>query len=374
MEYLYFKHGLTIPGKLLLMTGLLFFSAIPLSQAQGCIAIRSTGTTFVMSQEHASLDTTTSWIFNANNRYFKSFRHFIGDIEQKQRQTMGTEVINHQYTLDLSITHILKNPRWSVFADLPILSNSRSSLYEHHNVGRFKTYSFGIGDIRVAAYGWLINPRHFPLGNVQVGLGIKLPTGNDDYQDYFHLTDTSLILGPVDQSIQLGDGGTGITAEINAYYTFSHVLSAYGNFFYLLNPMDVNGVSTTRGGMPSPASVANTSSVMSVPDQYMVRGGVNLSFNDLLISLGLKDECLPVHDLIGGSDGFRRPGYIISVEPGITYNIRKTTLYAFLPVAIVRNRTQSVPDIITTKMTGVYTHGDAAFADYVINVGYSYTF
>lgn len=344
------------------------------AQGQGCIAIRSTGSTFVMSQEHTNLDTTTSWIFDANNRYFKSFRHFVGDVQQKQRQTLGTEVINHQYTLDLSITHILRNPRWSVFADIPILANSRSSLYEHHNLGRFQTHSFGLGDIRVAGYGWLINPRKFPRGNIQLGLGLKLPTGNDDYEDYFHLTDTSLILGPVDQSIQLGDGGTGITLEINGYYNFSHRVSFYGNFYYLSNPRDVNGVSTARGGMAPPSSAANTSDVMSVPDQYMIRAGANFDFHRWLLSLGLKDECLPVHDLIGGSYGFRRPGYIISVEPGISYDYRRTTLYGFLPVALVRNRTQSVPDILSTQQSGKYTHGDAAFADYVINIGYSYNF
>jgi len=40
----------------------------------------------------------------------------------------------------------------------------------------------------------------------------------------------------------------------------------------------------------------------------------------------------------------------------------------------VRNRTQSVPDKITTQLTGKTAHGDAAFADYAINVGLNYRF
>jgi hypothetical protein len=40
-----------------------------------------------------------------------------------------------------------------------------------------------------------------------------------------------------------------------------------------------------------------------------------------------------------------------------------------VPIAIVRDRTQSVPDKITTALTGVYTHGDAAFANCVVNIG-----
>jgi hypothetical protein len=72
--------------------------------------------------------------------------------------------------------------------------------------------------------------------------------------------------------------------------------------------------------------------------------------------------------------GFRRPGYIISAEPGLTYSFKKVSIYAFVPVAVVRDRTQSVADKIQTKLTGVYTQGDAAFADYTINVGFTTRF
>ncbi|MES1159190.1 MAG: hypothetical protein ABUM51_00390, partial [Bacteroidota bacterium] len=68
--------------------------------AQGCVAIRSTGG-FCSAGKEAQIDTTHKWQFSTNNRYFKSYKHFIGTDEQKQRQTLGTEVINHQYTLDM---------------------------------------------------------------------------------------------------------------------------------------------------------------------------------------------------------------------------------------------------------------------------------
>jgi len=89
-----------------------------------------------------------------------------------------------------------------------------------------------------------------------------------------------------------------------------------------------------------------------------------------MFSVGMRDECLPVHDLLGGSQGFRRPGYIISEEQGISYSFKRFSAYAYVPVALVRNRTQSVPDKNKTAITGVYSQGDAAFADYVINVGF----
>src|SRR5258708_5828142 len=213
-----------------------------------------------------------------------------------------------------------------------------------------------------------------PKGNVQVGLGLKLPTGTYNYQDYFRLTDSTKRLGPVDQSIQLGDGGTGVTLELNAFYNFSSNFSFYANFYYLSNPREVNGTSSARGGTASASAVKNGSDIMSVPDQLMVRAGFNLMVQHFIFSAGVRDECLPVHDLVGGSNGFRRPGYIISAEPGVTYNFSKVSLYAYVPVAIVRNRTQSVPDKITTQLTGVNTHGDAAFADYAVNIGLNFRF
>ena len=106
----------------------------------------------------------------------------------------------------------------------------------------------------------------------------------------------------------------------------------------------------------------------------MIRGGANFIVDKFTFSAGLRNECLPVHDLIGGSNGFRRPGYIISAEPGITYAFKKINLYAYVPIAVTRNRMQSVPDKISTALNGKYTQGDAAFADYTVNIGMSIKF
>ncbi|MEJ7768123.1 MAG: hypothetical protein WKF89_09945 [Chitinophagaceae bacterium] len=83
-------------------------------------------------------------------------------------------------------------------------------------------------------------------------------------------------------------------------------------------------------------------------------------------------ECVPVHDLAGGNNGFRRPGYVVSAEPGLSYQLKKLTALAAVPVALVRSRTQSVPDKIRTRITEVRAQGDAAFADYSINIGLSF--
>lgn len=347
-----------------------------ISNAQGCVAIRSNGATCTMSGAHHndSANKEAAWTIGINTRYFKSYKHFVGKEEQHERVDNGTEVINYNFSTELSFTRRL-NSRWSVGFYLPVISNVRSSMYEHYgnasksDNARRNTKSFGIGDVRAAAYYWLVDPAKNTRANIQLGAGIKLPTGDYRYTDYFHRNDSTKILGPVDQSIQLGDGGTGITTELNAYYRLNKSLSLYSNGYYLFNPREQNGVSTARGGTPSATAIAYGSDVMSVPDQFMFRLGANVSAHNFLFSAGMRIEGLPAKDLIGGSNGFRRPGYIIAVEPVASYKIKNTQFYLSVPYAVERNRTQSVPDKIRTEKTGVYAQGDAAFADYSINFG-----
>jgi hypothetical protein len=159
-----------------------------------------------------------------------------------------------------------------------------------------------------------------------------------------------------------------LVLALNAYYNFSKVIGTYANFYYLFNPREQNGTSTARGGTSSATAVRNGSSVMSVPDQYMWRAGGNFSFNKLIASAGMRMECVTSDDLIGGSSGFRRPGY------GLTYIGKKINIYTFVPVALRRNRTPSYADKIQTIKTGNRTIGDAAFADYAINIGATFKF
>ncbi len=107
----------------------------------------------------------------------------------------------------------------------------------------------------------------------------------------------------------------------------------------------------------------------------MARAGFNYNFNKIKgfgVALGARLEGIPVYDLIGGSGDFRRPGYIWSIEPALTYRVKKVSLFASVPVALYRNRTQSVTDKENSIKQNKHVQGDAAFADYTINVGMSF--
>lgn len=332
------------------------------TNAQGCVAIK--GTAGICGRPSDA----RGWELNLNNRYFKSYKHFVGTEEQTHREKEGSNVINHSYELDITAIRTI-NSRWSIAMTVPIMYFARSSLYEHDGRTRHSTHSFGIGDARVSGYRWMFDPKTAHKGNVQLGLGIKLPTGNYTYMDYFYKKPDSSVLGPVDQSIQPGDGGTGITFELNSFYNFSHKLGVYGGFFYLINPREVNGTSTARGGTPNATAKKYNTDVMSVPDLFMARGGLSYMVKNLNVAGGIRIEGLPSSDLTGGDRGFRRPGYIISAEPSITYVAKKTSFNVAVPFALKRNRTQSDSDKRRSADTGTHVQGDAAFADYLISAG-----
>ena len=50
--------------------------------------------------------------------------------------------------------------------------------------------------------------------------------------------------------------------------------------------------------------------------QIGFKGGLK----NVSVALGGRLEGIPVHDLVGGSEGFRRPGYIVSAEPQRNYH------------------------------------------------------
>ncbi|UFH54728.1 hypothetical protein [Spirosoma sp. KNUC1025] len=347
------------------------------ASAQGCVAVRHMSCTAPAGANSADFFKQRSghWQVSAGYRFFRSYKHFVGDAEQKQRVEQGTNVINVSHALDLGITYLV-NQRLSFSVNLPIQYNDRSSLYEHYgnaiaqnpNQKRFHTGSQGIGDLRISGSYWLVNPVKLPKANLAMGLGVKLPTGNYQATDQFHKLDKEgrdyTVELPVDQSIQLGDGGVGVSVELQGYAQVSKTLTAYANGFYLFNPRETNGVLRN----PTSTTIDPITGYFSVADQFAARLGLSQSLPfmpGLAIMLGGRIEGVPAHDAIGGSKGFRRPGYIVSVEPGLAYMKGRFSAALTVPVAVYRNRIKSYSDL--QDPTG-QRHGDAAFADYLVSL------
>jgi hypothetical protein len=108
----------------------------------------------------------------------------------------------------------------------------------------------------------------------------------------------------------------------------------------------------------------------SVTDVYSLRAGAYLDLMEhLTISAGIRDEGVPVNDVIGGSGGTRRPGHNFSVEPGLIYRLNKISLYTYVPFIVSRSIAQSVPDQIVSELTDKYTVSPGGSGNYQLFIG-----
>jgi len=357
--------------KQLIVFATAFFLLTNISTAQGCIIVRNiSGFGQYNFTDHAF--SNSEWFVNITSRYFKSFRDFKGSTELKYLKDSFQTV--RSFSTDITTIHLMANG-WSVGLSIPVSVNSRDSKIEHGGVDnpRHTTHSFGLGDIRFTAYKWILKPAAKQKINVQLGLGIKFPTGDYKYQDYFYRKEDSAVLAPVNPSIQLGDGGTGIITELNTFYIITKNINLYGNFYYLVNPRDQNGTSNLLGKLPTTPSLINqvksTGSVNSVPDQYTMRAGANFQYQKWLVSAGLRTEGIPVYDLIGQNNGARRAGHNTSIEPGLVYTTNKFSAYAYVPVIIEREIKQNVPDKRESAMSGKTVFKQGGSGNYFVFVG-----
>ncbi|HEX6398604.1 MAG TPA: hypothetical protein VFZ95_14360 [Steroidobacteraceae bacterium] len=350
--------------------------------AQGCIVARGAGMPAVQfgsspvnahqDKIHARKDTSApKFDFAVGYRSFESWRHFVGTEEQKERQEEGSQVINNSRFVDLSLTYRI-NDRYFVSLSVPYVDHDRSQVVRDNTpqrniLERFHTQASGFGDLRLTGYMWARNPTPEIRTNLLVGLGVDTPTGDDDVYDNFKAYNpaTKSIVTrrqTVDQSIQPGDGGWGAIIDLYGYHRISDAVTLYASGVYTLTPEETSGVPTYRSNPYE--------SEMSIGDSYLVRLGTDFAFGEsrsFVLSLGGRWEGVPVEDFIGGSQGFRRPGYTVSVELGGTYDFRNgfsAGIYA--DAAVQRNRQRSVADRQLTEASGVYRHGDAAFADHVL--------
>ncbi len=303
------------------------------------------------------------WQASFGFRYQKSDRHFTGIQENVNRETEQSQVINWIYMADLTATYGLTN-RTSISLSIPFLFADRSQPVRVNGVvaTRYTTHTRNIADSSLMVRRWMIDPENHRAQNFSLGIGLKLPTGKNDVRDVFRTSLTTTAVRTVDQSIQPGDGKVGMVVDMQGFKRVWKTTLSMGAT-YLINPANTNGQPTYRS--------RKSESIFSVPDLYLMRLGAAMPVlpkYGLAVSLAGRMEGVPVHDLIGGSDGFRRPGYAISIEPGLLFAWRSHVFTVNTPVALKRNRLRSVSDI----QDG--TSGDAAFADSLLIFGYSHRF
>ena len=311
------------------------------------------------------------WQFNFGWRYQYSDRHFTGTSEHEERDKENSQVKNtiHQLTFGMSYGW---DEQTAVTITLPYYMNERSQENRDFPGERRYTAAHGIGDLTVLARRWLRDTKENPTSNFGFGVGLKLPTGEDNVQDSVKTLedfdgdgqkDDVRIRGQtVDQSIQPGDGGFGLILDFEWFHTIGN-FTPYAYLGWTFTPQGESGVQTGR--------TKPSEDVMSIADSYISRAGTMYavdSVEGLSLGLGARIEGVPAHDPIGKDHGFRRPGFALSAEPSVVLARGKNVFSLSVPYALVRNRHRSDAD---QRYGG---HGDAAFADYVLLFNWSRRF
>ncbi len=304
------------------------------------------------------------WQVAVDYRYVHADDFFFGT----QRSTppaafFGQPIIINIHSANLNLTYAATD-RVSVRLTVPVSAGSQSRFYP--DTARHVVHGGGIGDIGLVGTAWLLDSRTHTKGNVALGVGVKLPTGRNKISGAFFLVDGSSVQHPVDEAVETGNGGWGVILQAQAFRRVAPRTFAYFTGSYLLSPG--NQTDVTR----APAGLQNSTVHYSVSDVYSGRLGVSyrlLPEQGLSLGLGGRIDGIPYHDLIGKSDGFRRPGYVVFVDPGMSFERGRSTFTFSAPVRIAqRLATQQL------AMTSGGTIGAGDLAAVVFFVGYTRRF
>jgi hypothetical protein len=340
-------------------------SAVQLN-AQGCILARSPEQSGLPLAEGGTLEPGHAQL-TIGERHQYSYQHYVGDVYQEYRAQAGNQVQNRINLITANVTYQY-SPRISFEVDVPYLFATRKS-----QNSPIKYSSVGIGDTILGASSWIRNPQHAAQNNFSIGLGLLMPTGNDDVQNTVNTNITGTgaaveVTAPVDYSVQPGNGGWGMVMQWMGYQRINKTLTFYTDGDYIATQGGTNGIQ--RGATLSTTQPLNN--YVAISDQYLFEGGLAFPIKQvkgLSATFSLRDEGVPADNLFPNSnDGFRRPGFAVSAGPAAQYNRRANLLTAGVYKAIHRDRTSSYPD----QVYG--THGDAAFAQYVWLASWTHRF
>jgi len=195
----------------------------------------------------------------------------------------------------------------------------------------------GLGDVVFQAEYWLIDPRKASRFRGSVDVGFRAPTGNDD------ITGTSPTGEvPLDENTQLGSGGWGMLFRAQGSVELGGPFALYGSGYYGMSLTEHTNVA--QGGKLPDGTVV----LRGDPDTYSGRlGGAYLLpwVDGLVFTAGGRINGVAVRDIVGGGDlYFRRPGYEIYFEPGLSWTYGATIASLSVPLRVYQRKLDSYVD------------------------------
>ncbi len=270
--------------------------------------------------------------------------------------TRALKPVEDLSVIDMTATYAISQ-RASISANLPIAFNKfalqlppEPSIFSR----RFDLPARGIGDISLVARTWLFNQKKHPFHNVRLGGGLKFATGNWAPKSYYPNIDgfgtaKKTVYPP---AIIPGDGGLGVIVDAQAYKTFRQPeilrgTSVFASAAYLITPKNTNSAPSVLSGLGLAYDPRGQNALRnSVADTYAVQTGFSVPIprcydNKLLRGIRIlgiaRYEGLKQRDIIGRSDGFRQPGYILTLGPAVSFTCGKNSFTVEVPITYNRH-------------------------------------
>jgi cytochrome oxidase Cu insertion factor (SCO1/SenC/PrrC family) len=308
------------------------------------------------------------WTSTVGVRHVFSHVHFSGPTENFSRAQLGTEVQSKTNLDNVLLTYQL-TPRFSLTGTLPFVYASRRQQSQYATL-----HTSGLGDISIGAQAWVRSPRSSRAlsNNAQFGVSLLIPSGNDRQSNVLATT----FGGPTstqypDYSVQPGAGTWGAIFSWQGFQNLGSNTIGYIDGTYIPTQGGYHSFWTSHGGTSNgpPSPTPGMTQFDAIQDQYMLEVGVSHPapmFKGLGLTLALRAEGVPAHNLIGNDLGFRRPGFGVALTPGFIYTRGPHMLQFSVGKVLIRDRTKSVAE----EVNGVH-EGDAAFANYVWMASYT---
>src|SRR5437868_2334711 len=226
------------------------------------------------------------WQIDVAYRRLHADTWYVGTDAKESAAPFGQPLFININSVDVSVDYGVTD-RLSLTLTLPFSFGTHSRFYADGK--RHEVSAGGLGDVNVVGSLWLWNPTRHPDGNLALGLGFKTPSGDNAVADDFFLADGSVVRAPVDQSIQLGDGGWGVIMQAQGFRKILRRGVGYFNGSYLLSAKDTTSVPSPISGVP-----------LSVPDVYSLRVGMAYALpleKGISVSLGPRIDGIPIRDL-----------------------------------------------------------------------------
>jgi hypothetical protein len=298
------------------------------------------------------------WQLQASFQYVNTDEFYVGSQRNDAAGPLGQAPHRVVSLLNVDVLYGLTN-RFSVDLTIPFLTGSGQWL--QGTAVSPKLYHFdqsGLGDVSIQAEYWVLDPTKPSRVKGSMSVGIKAPTGK--YKaTALQYSPQGDVEKPIDEAVQLGNGGWEILFRAQGTAVMAGPLFGYASAYY--------GLSLTEH-----ANVLNGTVLRGVPDTYSARLGVAYLLRrlaGLVLSAGGRINGVTVRDVIGGGDLYwRRPGYEVYFEPGVTWTGGKNTMSASVPLRVYQNKLDSLLDKSLNRHVG------ADFAHYLLLVSYARRF